>query len=210
MGTRLRLRSRWVILVATLPAATAQAGCGSGNQTGCPAKVQAAYIPAGTFPLVMVAKGAGIFPPPPTRRDAHADTEHLGHPSDAGSPVRSRARHRSGPHQSSRSRTMEIVVAAWAAVWPVIVNTIGGVQAVHPRLHEVGAVLRLTHPRRVRTIVLPAAAPLILVGGRLALSIVLIVAVVVEMIGNPSGLRARRATRAGSLAAKGDGGVSPS
>jgi len=62
MGTRLRLRSRWVILVATLPAATAQAGCGSGNQTGCPAKVQAAYIPAGTFPLVMVAKDAGIFP----------------------------------------------------------------------------------------------------------------------------------------------------
>jgi len=86
------------------------------------------------------------------------------------------------------STTMEIAVAAVAAVWPILLNTLGGVQAVHPRLHDVADVLRLTPIRRVRSIVLPSAAPLILVGARLGLSIALIIVVVAEMVGNPSGL----------------------
>jgi len=86
------------------------------------------------------------------------------------------------------STRMEIAVAAWAALWPILINTVGGIQDVHPRLHEVGGVLRLSRLRRARSIVLPAAAPLILVGARLGLSIALIVTVVAEMIGNPAGL----------------------
>jgi len=86
------------------------------------------------------------------------------------------------------STRMEIVVAAWAALWPILVNTLGGVEAVPARLHEVAAVFRLSAARRVGSIVLPAAAPLILVGARLGLSFALIIAVVAEMIGNPAGL----------------------
>lgn len=86
------------------------------------------------------------------------------------------------------SATMEITVAAWAAVWPILVNTIGGVQAVPSKLHEVAAVLRLGPARRLWSIVLPAAAPMILVGARLGLSFALVITVVAEMIGNPAGL----------------------
>jgi len=86
------------------------------------------------------------------------------------------------------STTMEVTVATVAGVWPMLVNTMGGVQSVHQRLEEVGATLRLAPLRRVRTIVLPAAAPMILVGARLAMGITLVVVVVAEMIGNPSGL----------------------
>lgn len=86
------------------------------------------------------------------------------------------------------STTMEIAVAAWAAMWPILVNTRGGVDAVPARLHEVAAVFRMTALRRVRVVVLPAAAPLVLVGARLGLSFALIVTVVAEMIGNPAGL----------------------
>jgi len=86
------------------------------------------------------------------------------------------------------STRMEVVVAAWAALWPIVINTLGGVEAVPARLHEVAAVFRLSGARRIRSIVLPAAAPLILVGARLGLSFALIIAVVAEMIGNPQGL----------------------
>jgi ABC-type nitrate/sulfonate/bicarbonate transport system permease component len=86
------------------------------------------------------------------------------------------------------STRMEVAVAAWAAVWPILVNTLGGVQAVPARLHEVADVFRMSTARRVRTVVLPAAAPLILVGARLGLSFALVITVVAEMIGNPAGL----------------------
>ncbi|GAA4023558.1 hypothetical protein GCM10022247_54920 [Allokutzneria multivorans] len=86
------------------------------------------------------------------------------------------------------STTMEITVAAWAAAWPIVVNTMGGVAAVHPRLREVAATLHFTPARRIWSIVLPAAAPLVVVGARLGLSISLIVTVIAEMIGNPMGL----------------------
>jgi ABC-type nitrate/sulfonate/bicarbonate transport system permease component len=86
------------------------------------------------------------------------------------------------------STTMEVAVAAWAAVWPILVNARGAVDAVHPRLHEVAATLRLGAVRTLRAVVLPAAAPFVLVGARLGLSFALIVTVVAEMIGNPTGL----------------------
>jgi ABC-type nitrate/sulfonate/bicarbonate transport system permease component len=86
------------------------------------------------------------------------------------------------------STKMEIAVATWSALWPILVNTVGGVQAVHPRLYEVAAVMRMSRLRRMAAIVLPAAAPLILVGARLGLALALIVTVAAEMIGNPAGL----------------------
>lgn len=86
------------------------------------------------------------------------------------------------------STTMEVVVAAWAALWPILVNARGAVDSVHPRLHEVAATLRLGAVRTLRAVILPAAAPFVLVGARLGLSFALIVTVVAEMIGNPAGI----------------------
>jgi sulfonate transport system permease protein len=86
------------------------------------------------------------------------------------------------------SATSELVVAAYAALWPILINTMGGVRGVHPRLHDVARSLRLSAIATARKIAMPAAAPEILVGARLALGIALVVTIVAEMVGNPAGL----------------------
>ncbi len=86
------------------------------------------------------------------------------------------------------SNTTEFVVAAYAAVWPVVLNTSAGVAQVDRRLLEVGRLLRLGPLDIVRKLVLPAAMPAIAVGLRLSLAISLIVVVTTEMVGVPDGL----------------------
>jgi sulfonate transport system permease protein len=82
----------------------------------------------------------------------------------------------------------ELVVIVLPALWPVLINTIGGVANVHPRLFEVGATFRLTRAAIVRRLLIPAALPSILVGLRLSLTLALVLAIVAEMVGNPTGL----------------------
>jgi ABC-type nitrate/sulfonate/bicarbonate transport system permease component len=48
--------------------------------------------------------------------------------------------------------------------------------------------LRLSRTETIRKIILPAARPLMIVGLRLALSFSLVLAIVAEVAGNPSGL----------------------
>jgi NitT/TauT family transport system permease protein len=83
---------------------------------------------------------------------------------------------------------MELVIIVFAAAWPVLINTIDGVRSVPPGMLEVARTLRLSRAETIRKITLPAALPTIEVGFRLALSMSLVLAVVAEMIGNPSGL----------------------
>ena len=82
----------------------------------------------------------------------------------------------------------ELILATWAAQWPVLVNIAGAVAAVPARLHDVARTLRLTRARTVRTIVLPAVLPAWLAGARVAAMIALLVTVVAEMIMTPEGL----------------------
>ena len=82
----------------------------------------------------------------------------------------------------------ELILATWAAHWPVLVNTAGAVATVPARLHDVARTLRLTRARTVRTIVLPAVLPAWLAGARVAAMIALLVTVVAEMIMTPEGL----------------------
>ncbi len=82
----------------------------------------------------------------------------------------------------------EIIVATYAAVWPILLNTAGGVRAVHPRLHEVSRTFRLNRAEKMRKIVLPAAIPAILVGCRLAVVNALVIAIVAEMLVSSKGL----------------------
>ena len=82
----------------------------------------------------------------------------------------------------------EVLVAAYAATWPVLVNTAGGVQNVHPRLYDVSRTFQLSRAQRLRKIVLPVTVPSLLVGARLAVVTALVVAIVAEMLANPEGV----------------------
>jgi ABC-type nitrate/sulfonate/bicarbonate transport system permease component len=74
------------------------------------------------------------------------------------------------------SLRMELVLIVYAGAWTVLINTIDGVRS------------RMSKPARIRKLILPSAVPSIVVGLRLAMSLSLVLAVVAEMIGNPSGL----------------------
>ena len=84
--------------------------------------------------------------------------------------------------------TTELILAVYAALWPIVLNTAGGVAAVHPRQYDVARILHFRSVTTVRKIVIPAAVPAWLVGARLAAVIGLLVAIVAEMIMYPRGL----------------------
>jgi len=82
----------------------------------------------------------------------------------------------------------EIIAATYAATWQIVVNTAGGVRSVHPRLRDVARTFQLTRGELVRKVIIPAATPAMLVGGRLAIVTALVVAIVAEMLVNPEGI----------------------
>ena len=85
---------------------------------------------------------------------------------------------------------MEIVIVAFACVWPMLILSRTAVRGVEPRLMEVSRALRLTPVQRIIKIIIPAALPRIFVAFRLSAGIALIVAVTVEIAINPLGLGA--------------------
>jgi len=82
----------------------------------------------------------------------------------------------------------ELILAVYAAQWPVLLNTAAGIAAVHPRQYDVARTLQLSRPTTVRAMVVPALMPEWLVGARIAAVIALLVAIVAEMIITPRGL----------------------
>jgi ABC-type nitrate/sulfonate/bicarbonate transport system permease component len=85
---------------------------------------------------------------------------------------------------------MEIVIVAFACIWPILILSRAAVAGIEPRLMEVSRALRLSAADRVRKIIIPAALPRIFLAFRLAAGIALIVAVTVEIAINPIGLGA--------------------
>src|SRR5216683_1306283 len=82
----------------------------------------------------------------------------------------------------------EMVVTILPVLWPVLVNTMGGVSGVHPRLYDVSRTFRLSRKDTILHVILPAAMPPIVVGARISLSLALVLTVVAEMVCNPEGL----------------------
>jgi NitT/TauT family transport system permease protein len=76
------------------------------------------------------------------------------------------------------------------AFYPILLNTILGVQSVDPRLFEAAEMLGCHGPRLFRAVVLPAALPSIFTGLRLGAGLAWLVIVVGEMTGVPEGLGA--------------------
>ena len=76
--------------------------------------------------------------------------------------------------------SMRVGTIVIAAVWPTLLNTINGVRSVDLVVQDVARSLRLSRGKRLRRVVLPAAAPQIFAGARTSLSIAVVVMVVTE------------------------------
>ena len=86
---------------------------------------------------------------------------------------------------------MKLVIAVYAAIWPILFNTIYGVHGTDPKAKEMGKSFGLTPFAVPRRIVVPSAGPMIATGVRISSSIVLIVIITVELIaGGTTGLGA--------------------
>lgn len=83
---------------------------------------------------------------------------------------------------------MEVMVVAFACIWPVLIVTITAMRAIDRRLIEVSRALELSRSMALRQIILPAALARIGVGVRVSAGIALVVAVTTEIALNPRGL----------------------
>lgn len=82
----------------------------------------------------------------------------------------------------------EIILGAYAGLWPMLINTAGGARGVPDGLREVARTLRLSRVDTVRKIIVPSTAGSMLVGARLALATTLVICIVSEMLGLQSGV----------------------
>lgn len=85
---------------------------------------------------------------------------------------------------------MKVSIIAFAAIWPVLLNTLHGVSSVDEQLIETARTFKIPVTGLIRSVFVPAAAPMIVAGLRLSLAGALITTVVVEMIIGSSGIGA--------------------
>ena len=83
---------------------------------------------------------------------------------------------------------MKRFVTAYAATWPILINTLYGVRGVDPILLDSARTFRYSAPRRALKVVLPAASPYIATGLRLGAGIALILVVTAELVASRNGL----------------------
>ncbi|UOQ56895.1 ABC transporter permease [Leucobacter allii] len=89
------------------------------------------------------------------------------------------------------SLEMKLVIVVFAAVWPIMFNTLYGVHDVDPYTKEMARSFGVSRFGVIRRIVIPASTPFIATGVRIASSIALIVVITVELIaGGSQGLGA--------------------
>lgn len=84
--------------------------------------------------------------------------------------------------------TMRIVLIAFGSVWPVLLNTIEGIQTVDPLQLDTARAFRLPRYARLWRIVLPAAMPKMFAGMRISLSLAVILMVVSELVASTNGI----------------------
>jgi sulfonate transport system permease protein len=84
--------------------------------------------------------------------------------------------------------SMKLSVIAFAALFPVLLNTIDGVRGVNQVQLDVATSYRLSTTDRIFRIILPAASPQIFAGLRISLAVALAVLVFSEMLAGTDGL----------------------
>jgi len=83
---------------------------------------------------------------------------------------------------------MKVFMVAFAAFFPILLNTVTGVRSVDPVLLETGKTFGYGRWQIVAKILLPASASFVLTGMRISLAIALIVTVIAEMVAGNSGI----------------------
>jgi sulfonate transport system permease protein len=81
-----------------------------------------------------------------------------------------------------------VLLVAMGSLFPVYINTVGGIRNVDPKLLELGKSYGLSRPALVWSIILPAALQPILVGIRYALGVAWLTLVVGENIASRDGI----------------------
>lgn len=81
-----------------------------------------------------------------------------------------------------RGLDMKVVVIAYAASWPILLNAIAGARAADPTALETARAYGLPRVAVLWRIVVPAAAPFAFTGIRIAAAIALVVAVSAELL----------------------------
>jgi NitT/TauT family transport system permease protein len=82
----------------------------------------------------------------------------------------------------------KVSLVVYACVWPVLLNTIAGVNSVDPLLVKAARSLGLSSPRLFRKVILPSAVPTVFTGIRMAASYSILVLIAAEMVGAKAGL----------------------
>lgn len=84
--------------------------------------------------------------------------------------------------------TSKVALIVYACSWPILLNTIAGVQQVDPLLIKSARTMGSSPLQLFTKVILPAAVPTIFVGIRLAGAVSVLVLVAAEMIGAKAGL----------------------
>ena len=84
--------------------------------------------------------------------------------------------------------TMKVWIIAFAALFPVLLNTIDGVRGVDETATDVSRAYNLRRVRRIVAIVLPSASPQIMAGLRVGLQTAILLMVVSELVASTSGM----------------------
>lgn len=84
--------------------------------------------------------------------------------------------------------SMKISIIAFGSFWPILINTIAGVQQINGDLLDVAKIFRLNKRKILCEVVFRSALPYILAGIRVALSIALIVSVATDMLVGSEGI----------------------
>lgn len=84
----------------------------------------------------------------------------------------------------------KIALVALTAFFPMVINTLAGVQQIAPNYWEAATNYGATGWMLVRRVILPGSLPLVMVGLRLAVNAALVVTIAVEMLSAREGLGA--------------------
>ena len=82
----------------------------------------------------------------------------------------------------------QVAIVIWAAIWPILLNTVTGALGVDERLKKAARTLGAGRREIFLQVALPAALPTIMTGMRLGASYAFLVLVAVEMVGADSGI----------------------
>lgn len=84
--------------------------------------------------------------------------------------------------------TMQTTVILFGIVWPILLNTVDGVQSIDQTKVDTARSFRIPRGQWIFGIVLPAAAPKIFAGLRVSMALALVLMVISELVGSTNGI----------------------